>query len=230
MKSLYISQSAIKDFIACNKRYYYRRFFPEESKKTDEMVVGIIVHTVLEKEWKDYSNALKLADELILEYNLSASYIQKITLMVRTFFEFYQDLVNENDLVETKFSVPHFNFIYEGDVSLVGKFDRINLERNTIIDWKTGKLPYPNDIQSIIYYNTYKQLYNRSPTLIYVSLSETKMSTYIPDQLYTDILYNEIIPSMIEAIKSDSYSHTGLFTWACKRCNYKDFCFKELGK
>ena len=80
------------------------------------------------------------------------------------------------------------------------------------------------------YYNSYKQLSSDIPTLMYAFLKDNKLVRYTPDQTYIDVVYNEIIPDMIEAIRLNSFPHQGLFNNSCKRCSFKNICFKELGK
>jgi len=229
MRNRYISQSAIKDFISCNKRYYYRVNFAEEAVSTIEMTIGTIIHKILEDSWNDKAKAIDLAYKLSLSYSLNKTDINTILLLVNNYFENFKSLVTEDDIIEYNFTVP-----YKDNIYITGKFDRINQKGNhLVIDWKTGNSFFggtSTDIQSIIYYNSYKQLSSDIPTLMYAFLKDNKLVRYTPDQTYIDVVYNEIIPDMIEAIRLNSFPHQGLFNNSCKRCSFKNICFKELGK
>ncbi len=228
MGTIRLSKSSIESYLGCSKRYYYRINFPEEAKKTPQMALGNAIHSILEKYWHNEKEALASIEQYLKLYGLySNEFYQKAQKQIINYFGNFTSLVKNNDLIEYGFSVP-----YSEDVFIVGKFDRVNLEENYIIDWKTGNSSHggdSNDIQSIIYYNSYKKLFGNFPIIVYVYLGENKVKTYIPNQFYIDLLYNDIIPNMIQDIKNNKFLPTGLFKFnECKYCPYKDICYAEL--
>ena len=112
MRNRYISQSAIKDFISCNKRYYYRVNFAEEAVSTIEMTIGTIIHKILEDSWNDKAKAIDLAYKLSLSYSLNKTDINTILLLVNNYFENFKSLVTEDDIIEYNFTVPYKDNIY----------------------------------------------------------------------------------------------------------------------
>jgi len=230
-RPIYLSQSAIKDFLTCRKRYYYRVFHSEEAEKTDEMSLGNVVHLALEKSWDNQEVANNIALNSMKNFFLPNIYTDVVLELIDNYFNNFKMLTTSKDEVEYNFKVPYYDSV-ASNVFLVGKFDRINKESNMVIDWKTGKQKFgsmSNDIQSIIYYNSYKTLFGSSPQLVYVYLKDKKLVSYNPDETYTKVIYEEVIPELIDAVLSDSYSHGGLYSYVCKNCSFKRFCYTELG-
>ena len=228
MKELYISQSAIKDFLACKKRYYYRRNFKKESIPSREMFLGTLVHELLEDI--EYSDSLVEAHPRIAllkdKHNLSEVDVDILYHSMRGFYDSFYHLVTPDDKKEVTFSIPYNEGVY-----LVGKFDRIT-PNHMVIDWKSGRyvpLTLKNDIQSILYHYAYKQLYNVEPSVVMAYLRMNKMSVYLEDKVYVDMLLEEILPDMLNSIQYGNYTHTGLFKNSCRNCSFKEYCFKQLG-
>ena len=227
MRNRYISQSAIKDFISCSKKYYYRVNFSEEAEKTIEMNIGLAVHEILEKYWHDSKEAVSNSDPILNKYGISdARNKNKVFFLIENYFDRFYHMVSEDDIIEKMFTVP-----YKDNIFLTGKFDRINPKTDLVIDWKTGSLyyNYSQDIQAIMYYTCYKTLFGKYPKVVYLSLKDSNMKIYTPDNLYIDMLYTEILPDMINAINSNSFVHTGFFNNSCRYCSFKNLCHKELG-
>ena len=58
--SIYLSASSIADFIKCSKMVEYRIKKPFPEVKSREMILGTIMHSVIEKGWEDRDKALEL--------------------------------------------------------------------------------------------------------------------------------------------------------------------------
>lgn len=226
--SIYLSASSIRDFMDCRRKYYYRINFKDESVPSREMILGRILHEILEKEWQDKEKALDLATKLSKEYNISAKDYKKVTSWVDTFFERFRDLLHEDDVVEKNFKLK-----YDKGVYIVGKIDRI-LPGPTVIDWKTSpRLPITldNNPQFILYYAVIKELYGKYPSNVYhANLSQGKLKGFSPHRRYINLLYNNIIPDMISNIRRRVFIHDGLVRHpnVCKQCNFRRFCWDNL--
>lgn len=226
LPKLFISQSAIRDWLSCNKRYYYRLKFKDKSVPSRAMVLGNYVHKILE----DYStNNIEAMEEITRykdKYNLPDSEVSMLVSSVKGFFDNFTQLVTEDDSKEVQFTMP-----YSDEVSLTGKFDRIT-PNHMVIDWKTGKQRknLSNDVQSIIYSNAYTYLYGEVPTVIVAYLNSGSFTLYQADDLYVGTLFGEVIPAMIDSVYRDEYPHTGFFNGSCYRCPFKQFCFEEMGR
>ena len=228
MRKFYISQSAIKDFIACKKRYYYRLNYKRESISTREMFLGTLVHKLLENV--KYSDSLLETnveiDILKHPNNLSDADADVLYQSIRGFYDSFYHLITPDDKKEVMFSIP-----YGKNVFLVGKFDRIT-PSHMVIDWMSGKyvpLTLKNDVQSIIYNYAYKHLYGVTPSVVMGYLRRNKMSVYLEDKTYTDILFNEVLDNLLDTIQYENFPHDGLFKNSCRNCTFKEYCFKQLG-
>lgn len=225
MKKLYISQSAIKDFLACKKRYYYRLNFKNESIPTKEMFLGTLAHKLLEDFDNDKLKAIQQVYRLEQQHDLSRVDTDILLYSIDGFYDSFYHLVTPDDKKEVIFSIPYNEGVY-----LVGKFDRIT-PNHMVIDWKSGRyvpLTLKNDIQSILYHYAYKQLYDVEPSVVMAYLRMNKMSVYLEDKTYIDILFNEILPDMLDNIWLGDFPHTGLFKNSCRNCSFKEYCFKQL--
>jgi len=227
---LYLSASAIKDYLSCSMKYYNRRYHKSEGVTTPPMLMGSVVHEAIEREWRNEDTALALAESDLQKTDIYSSHIKDTRMYVSNFFKFFAPIVKETDTVELNFKIP-----YAKDIFLIGKIDRIIHEDNVAVDWKTGKRPpspmaITADPQFILYNWAYKSLYKRTPLLYHASLYKGKLSRYIHSDENEFVLFKEIIPAMIEDIVAGDYVRSGLLQWnsPCKYCTYKEYCWNEL--
>jgi hypothetical protein len=226
-KPLYLSKSAIDDFISCRKKYYYRLNFNKQAQSSIYMTMGIIVHNALDKFWDDHDKAIKYVLTQSDYHSISESWKAKMLKDVQHYFKDFKQLVSKDDVREKFFKVEYDKGIY-----ISGKYDVVTPDHK-IIDWKTGKWSPQNlasDTQMILYYNSYHTLYGVYPTAILATLPTSKIDIYKPNQVYTDALYNEVIPDMIDAIEEGKFPRNGFYTWnACKFCSFSHLCDKDTG-
>lgn len=221
---LYLSASAISDFLDCSQRYYYRTTQKEQAISSNDMLVGTIVHEMIEKYWNDEAKA---REELVVQlkfFNLPATSVGKATTSLETFFSLFFPLLSEDDLIEYKFKLP-----LEKDVFLVGKIDRVS--NGNLFDWKTSTTPpsdISKDIQFILYSEAYRRLSGSDPIAVYyASLTTGKLIKLRQNEVLTKLLFDEIIPSMTDIVTNKFFSRQGLFKNRCHFCSFKDVCYEE---
>lgn len=233
---LYLSASAIKDYMECPRRYYYRRYFKSEAIPTEALSIGTVVHDTLETYWENREQAFEYANMKAMSYNISTKGVEKINQQLEKFFESFVWMLTPSDSIELEFSIP----ISTG-CRLVGKIDRITQDR-ILLDWKTGsgyqitpdKLS--KDPQFIIYDWAYERLYGRRPTATYyASLGLAKLVKFDRNKQYENILMNDIIPSIAREIQSKEFNTscglpTGFFKFSnpCANCVFREVCHSEL--
>jgi hypothetical protein len=221
---IFVSASALKDYLKCPKMAYYRIFEPEYKTSNREMIIGEIVHRVVEKAWKDLDVALNLGRALAENNDIDAVGKQSIEHFIHTFFENFIPLLTIEDKVEKFFKVK-----LEEDVYLVGKLDRVS--RGIVFDWKTNStVPkvIDNDPQFIIYNHAYNLIYNKQPEGIYFgSLKTGGLIRYNESKEHSDALINHIIPNYIDDVRKKNFIKQGLFNGACYRCPFKIPCLGE---
>jgi len=173
-----LSASLIKDYLSCRKKGFYRINHPEQAIKTDDMIIGEIVHKVIEEDWnKDMLFALEHAQKIKEGYNIvdpDPKRLNRLNRCIKNFFINFKYLIRNDDEIEKFFRVPFLEDI----AIMTGKMDRVTKDV-IIIDWKTGGT-FPksidNDIQFIIYYISYKQIYKEYPKKVFfVSLDKGKL-------------------------------------------------------
>lgn len=223
-KGIFVSASAVKDYISCSQKVYYRIFEPELKVSNREMIIGDVVHKTIEKAWKNLDVALNLGQTLGKNANVDLVGLQSIEHFIHTFFERFIPLLTDEDKVEKFFKVK-----MQDDVYLVGKFDRIT--RGLVIDWKTDS-NVPKNIsnypQFIIYDLAYKLIYNKPAEGIYfASLKSGDLIRYNESKEHTKTLLEDIIPNYIETIRKKEFIKQGLFTGQCYRCPFKIPCLGE---
>jgi len=228
---LNISASLIKDYIDCKRKSYYRINKSEQAIQTDDMMVGEVVHKTLQFTWnKTIEESLEFANNLVKTYNIvDPNFIRmsKIENSIINYYNNWRFFLNDDDVIEKYFKVKFSN-----DINIVGKMDRIT-KGGIIIDWKTGSLnkkTLKNDIQSIIYYKSYEQLFGKLPTGVYViKLNSPKDSFLVfePSEFYIDNLYQSIIPEIVHDIKNGNFSRTGLYNNRCYNCQFQAICWSD---
>lgn len=223
-KGIFISASLIKDYIKCSQMAYYRIFEPELKVSNKDMIVGDIVHKVIEKAWQDKDVALNLAKAMWDKQGVDKVGQQSIEHYVHTFFENFKPLVSKGDSIEKFFKVKLYD-----DVFLVGKFDRIT--RELVIDWKAESNPrksIDNDPQFIIYDLAYNLIYGKkSQGIYYASLKDGKLVRYNESKQHVETIIEKIIPCYVDDIRNKKFIKTGLFNGSCYRCPFKIPCLGE---
>lgn len=220
-----LSASSIKDFLACERKYWYRRYASKLAVPNEYLIRGRVVHEVIEKYWDDSSAGLMYLNTL----DDGTFNMDKADLHIKMFYNNFSNLLSENDLIEYKFKVK-----YDEDVYFIGKFDWIIQGTGVVIDWKTNRST-PKDIskdpQFLLYYYAYTQLFNSPPSSVYfASLTRGKFVKFNFSQRNLDILLGDIIPDMLEHINEDKFQPSGLFkNVTCKFCSFREHCHDKLG-
>lgn len=226
--TIFLSASGIKDFLSCNRKYYYRRFFSKEAEPTTAMHIGTIVHATIEKKWYDVSEAKEFAELEATKRSIVGNDLEKVKDCVSRYFEYFHHLTAGNTWRERFFNVE----LTKG-VRVRGVFDTV-VDSNMLIDWKTTTRPprsINNDIQFILYDWAFEKVYGRRPgSNLYASLTTGKLIRYSEDKDSVNILFNEVIPYMVRMIEEEEYPRTGMLQYysQCKWCSFKGKCFDEL--
>src|ERR1035437_1349168 len=73
MKITKLSASAIRDYLSCPDKLKYRMLVSGEAIKTPQMILGTIVHRVIENYnmWNTYEEGISLANHYLDEENIS---------------------------------------------------------------------------------------------------------------------------------------------------------------
>lgn len=227
--SLYLSASAIKDYIECPQKFWYRLSKAKEAEQTLPMRLGNIIHKLLEHsdEWDTLQEGLILASAMLDSFGLEGYDVNNLLPYLKIFNDYWRNLLSSEDLIEHNFKFPIAN-----DVYLVGKFDRILKKSNTVLDWKTGKetpSSLKNSIQFIIYDEAYRILYGKRPeSTVYASLVKPILIPYQRSEARVSVVFDEIIPKIVHDWKYKNYARFGMFANKCHMCAFKNICYDEL--
>jgi hypothetical protein len=221
---IFVSASALVDYLKCSQMSYYRIFEPEQKTSNREMIIGDIVHKTIEKAWQNLDVALNLGRTLADNQGVDAVGKQSVEHFIHTFFESFSQLVTREDKIEKFFKIK-----LEEDVYLVGKLDR--LSRGMIFDWKTNST-VPKNIDSlpqfIIYDYAYRLTYNKPAEGIYfASLKTGGLIRYNESKEHSETLINKVIPNYIDDVRKKNFVKQGLFNGSCYRCPFKIPCLGE---
>lgn len=223
---IYLSASSIKDYMVCPTRLYFRKNHSENSVSTDEQGVGLAVHKTTEEKWKERD---KTYEQLIItQYNLNDDkLVSHYNRCMSNFYRSFSPLLSKEDFIEY-----HFNLKFNKDITIVGKIDRLNSKTGSVIDWKTSNvlpLDLSNDPQFIIYHWAVKEIFGLNPSVLLVNLARNKTLSYKPHKGFTDVLFNEVVPSIAKTVDKGIYPRHGLFKKsACDSCSFKETCWKDL--
>lgn len=224
--SIYISASLLNDYIACNRKVYYRTKHSELAVQNEEMVMGEIVHYAIEKYWNDEVGGRDYIAKDVstrLPGNKSATDFSLNCFSV--FNDRFRQYLTTDDQIEFKFKIQIDNGVF-----VVGKMDRVSSKK--VFDWKTERKPpvsINNSIQFILYNWAYKKTFGYFPMgVYYASLISGNLIRYNVNELSEKTLFSDIIPDAINDIKKGNYSRNGVFRKACFRCSYSDTCLKEF--
>ena len=224
--SIFISASLLNDFISCNRKVYYRLIKPEQSIPSREMIMGEIVHAGIEKFLMDKESSLAyMYKEVMDRIPNDKSALISVAEYNNVYHSYFKPLLLPEDNIEMKFKIP-----YDKDTFVVGKIDRIS--NGNVFDWKTDRTPQTNvsnNIQFILYNWAYRKIYNHQPSgVYYAALANGKLVKFNFNSKIEGVVLNEIIPSVIKAIKNKEYIRNGILRKACFRCVYSDTCLEEF--
>lgn len=220
-----LSASSIKDWLVCPQRYFWRTAHPELVVPTPAMYAGTIVHELLEKEWAN-PKIEEVAKEKVKSEERIVS--EKVLTSIHNYQKYlHMFSLKNDDLIE-----HHFNITLKKGVVLTGVIDRITTN-GILIDWKTNKIntyKLDTDVQFLIYNFAYKHLFKRNPTqVVMLNLYLDKITRLgIDAKRNEEILFDNIIPSIIRQIKAKNFPYNGVFSDSCRWCAYKDACMPEL--
>lgn len=232
MRSINLSASSIKDFMLCSKRYYYRINYPEASIQTASMKTGTVVHNVIEKALNStYETVFAIGEQALKSLNLSEKEYKvganKLDLSIKNYYNFFTELTAEDDLIEQNFKI-----LFDNNVYLVGRIDRLSVRRRMVIDWKTNykdPLFIDNDVQFQLYKYAYTSLYKEKPlSVLYANLFTGRLiSLRDSDETWYIHLLESLIPSIVYKIKNNEFAREGIEKNICKHCQYNEKCFRD---
>jgi hypothetical protein len=209
---------------------YYRINHPELQVPNKEMIIGEVVHSAIEKYWDNQINANsytanEIATRMAHDPNPIGTYIQFGYDCLHNYFGKFKSLLTTNFTSETKFKLQ-----IEKDVFVVGKLDRV--DDGNVFDWKTARRPLTNidnNVQFILYNWAFKKMYNAEPSgVYYAALTNGSLVKYNRNPIVEDFLLGEVVPQLVDAIRSKNYIHNGVFRKSCFRCSYSNACLKEV--
>jgi CRISPR/Cas system-associated exonuclease Cas4 (RecB family) len=215
-----ISYTALKNFLDCPQRYALRYQFRIPDGQSDWIILGKMLHSVIEAykdlgsvafkvykddlmEWRNQVSVKKLTDEQFLEQaNRSLDTLQKVLQ------EFDLNGVN----LEQEFVMQ-----YKEGYNLVGRVDY--LSPNLLMDWKFKK-----DFRFLdaLQLSMYKKIANYKGEAGFFVVTWSGDSKLIKvNTSKTDKLLDEVIDKLISAIENNDFPAN---TKACALCPYRDVC------
>lgn len=233
---LYLSVSAIKDYLACPRIYWYRVHKKQAFVPDKYIFKGNVVHEAIEK-CNNEEDAILFAHKKYIE---NSDYVGKASTDELDSFKMlhnYYTMIESTQLkprnkeyIEKTFRIPWDMY----GVSIVGKIDRIDRETDSIYDWKTS-MEKPDsyelqDMQFYMYYWAYESLYHEKPKVYYGHLYSGEL---LPIDIREDMWYNykRLVNEIAYRLNSENEFYPRLFGYKCKRCFYKGACWSdyELG-
>lgn len=218
-----LSASSINDYLKCSKMFEFRYYSGEEGFTTEEQAIGSFVHKVIENNI-DFKIDDPMVASLMVEYNIQDT--DKALLYLGNFIEM-RPLLTVRDTDKTEF---YFREKINKELQISGKMDRVNTEDNVVYDWKasTSKKKYlSNDVQLIIYYQMYKRIFGKQPSVFIVNIPNKELRPFFPVKKYIDALFDDIIPKIVREVKAKQFYKTGYFTSSCFKCPYLSLCSVE---
>lgn len=221
------SATALKDYLECEQRFWYRVHMPEKAVVSVHVVFGRIIHEAFEK-FDEYQPALEWSkSEWDKEY--THAFAEGTTKPPKSFSKHlsnYYEKIKPSLPKDTYEVEKFFRLPWEDGVQLVGKIDLLGA--GNVYDWKTGRRP-PNkyEIQSIqfyIYEWAYEQMYGSRPNVWYGYLEGgTLIPVPMKDTLREQLSY--VINRCTNSVNLKPFRNTG---YQCGNCFYRDTCFAEM--
>ena len=118
----------------------------------------------------------------VLSYKLKGQNIKKFENVLNEKEKKYLKNALENEVLKLKpINVEHSFLVRIENFWLVGRFDAVfrDEEKIIVVDWKTGKIPGGNDMQTLVYLYCASKLYKEKNVCVtYFSLSDGSTKTF----------------------------------------------------
>lgn len=217
-----LSYSLIKDYMSCNHRAFLRVNSPETAEKSQDMIVGTLVHKAIQLYPRELYNTL-FSHVQKNSAGLDSAHMKKASRCLNNYFKSFSTFLDRNAKFEHRFSYDM------GNIKIVGIFDGVDND-NVIVDWKTSeKVPssdeLSDDLQFNLYYEIYRRIYGKTPQLFYISLAKNIMLEFVPNSDNIDTLFNRIIPEVNFRINFENvWVKDGIFKNQCNYCQFYNHC------
>lgn len=235
---MYLSATAIKDYLNCPKQFHYR-LLGEESEPNAYLVRGSIVHGIIED--RSITTSERAKEEFLERFSYD---VEKFNpeFPYRTSFgkmvsQSYIMLENYYDVIDPQFPPPleiEMQFEVEmGGIEYVGVIDQIR--GTAIFDWKTATKPLDPvtrnaDYQFTLYGMAYKQLFGEYPSHIYYGhLYNGEVYEMERTEAHYDYLREVVGPQIKFAVENELFPRN-YSKYGCAFCRYKHLCFDENDK
>jgi len=226
------SYSSLKDYNECKRKVYYR-ITKEPRPETASMIAGSTVHRMIEEahtgDWLGTDEYIKRMVTRLSSGNVKFYRGQKVPNLIRHVEMCFANYIELSDKLPPMYGceVP-FDIEYHPDVKVVGKFDQIRGDANTIIELKsTVKKPtnefLATDMQSTIYTWAFEEMYGVTPTFLHVHLPSGTVYKLVRKD------YSDFIGIMSDYIRDRDERNFPRQPdgYKCARCDYYDSCIKS---
>lgn len=234
---MYLSATAIKDYLACPQRLQYRiNGAPKE--ETVYMLRGTAVHNVIEDRSINDAEEAKTAflikfSELLYDKNVKFPFrvtFGSMTKQANTMLDYYYNYVNVHEPPIRESEIP-FSIVIK-DIEFTGRIDQIR--GNSIYDWKTKTKPIDSvtlnaDYQFTMYGMAYKELYGEYPENIYYGHLYDGILHKV-ERTRKDYKYLEDVASKIIFAAENDVFPRNYGEYTCGYCVYKNQCFNDKGQ
>ncbi len=228
------TQSKLQDFLDCPRRFYLKYIeeqrwpapVTEPQERLEEALrYGQLMHQYIEQHLSGVPHS-------VIEQQFSTYHNEQLQKWWQVYLTHYQN------------TIAHMRAIYPemllsthiDEYTLLAKYDVLMTDgsNNLIaIDWKTGKLPKPSQLeermQTIVYllvlYQASTALLNQRPssiTLRYISLESNEIQNFNVTALSVAALEMRIL-EVIEQIKVSSFDKV-INETPCRYCIYRGLC------
>jgi CRISPR/Cas system-associated exonuclease Cas4 (RecB family) len=234
MRITKLSASAIRDYISCPSKLKYRMYVSGEAIKTPQMILGTVVHRVIEnyKQWNTVKEGLVLANHYLDQDKsvLPLEQINNMEIALSNYNKEFRYISEQSINLEYEFSFP----LKSAGINLIGRMDVIG--ENYIADWKVTEstpIMLHNDPQFILYDWAFEQHNKKKPDrVMYINLLKKQVMDYFRNDYYFNNLLNVVIPSIVN---NKYYYPKGLYEYVrsekyriCNKCPFKSICWGEF--
>jgi RecB family exonuclease len=235
------SATSFKNFLECKRKFYFQHILKLKehtiSLKPKAFELGSIVHSILEKYYKNEINDLsyKVIEDLFFEYRTSNPFLAlDLEIWKKKLYDFY--LYDKKRLEDRKIIALEKNFsITFDDLKIKGVIDRVDLFNDTyeVIDYKTSSslkvdslknYEKSNDFQLEFYYLAMSEIYKTDKVnAFYYDLSSTKLIEEIALDKKLELLCEKF--NNLKELSKEKISFTKCEEkLVCTYCPYSTIC------
>lgn len=243
IKNNYSYTSHYLTYLECPFKYKMEKIFNFQGLKEKNMIFGILIHQVLEYiNRKSFQKLEVKYEEICEEYEKLYEIISKsygVILQEKYLqegLEYFQSYLEDKDILENIVDIEKSIYVARNNYILEGQLDLVIEKENElyIVDFKTGDFIEGDEIiekykgQIEIYSYLLEENIEKEVKGGYIYFLKDRKKIFIPRDIEKQERVLKSFDLVVQEIEKNSFSHRNFGEEKCEKCEFFQYCKKEI--